>query len=110
MEIKWLGRASLGEGFVTLDGEATLDHAPAAPSLSRMRVASAATKGFASEPAPEPGDFSLCIYCGSILVFTEKLALRMPTILELQEVEHDQAIQDAQRAWREAFAAKGRTQ
>lgn len=35
-----------------------------------------ATNAEDSTDAPRPGDFSICLYCGTILVFTEDLSLR----------------------------------
>jgi len=38
---------------------------------------------------PSPGDFTVCIGCGEILVFTEKLTTRVPTISELMVLPSD---------------------
>jgi len=46
---------------------------------------------------PEPGDFTLCAYCGSLNVFTDNLALRPPTDEELLEAAKDSEIQAMRR-------------
>jgi hypothetical protein len=33
---------------------------------------------------PRPGDFSVCIFCANLMVFTEDLSLRQPTAAELE--------------------------
>jgi hypothetical protein len=54
-----------------------------------------AEKGHASEPKPQPGDFTLCIHCGHLMVFTDDMRLRQPTRDELDEAAADQKITDA---------------
>lgn len=50
-------------------------------------------------PAPEPGDFSLCIYCGNWLVFTDTLDLRLPTDGEALAIGTDPHMIGMYQAW-----------
>jgi hypothetical protein len=52
---------------------------------------------------PANGDTSLCIYCGSLLVYEgigENLTLRKPTAEELHDMLASPDIQHALQAWR----------
>lgn len=44
---------------------------------------------------PKPGDFTLCIYCGSLNTFDEQLRLRQPTVDEYVESTHYAVLQRA---------------
>lgn len=35
---------------------------------------------------PNPGDFSMCLSCGAVCVFTEDLEFRLPTGVEAAEI------------------------
>lgn len=48
---------------------------------------------------PEPGDASLCFYCGEFNVFDEHLILRKPTDDELIEIGMDERAQLVRQAW-----------
>lgn len=52
---------------------------------------------------PSPGDFSLCIGCGDILVFSETMDLRIPMIAELMNLDQETSdlLDHAQRLIRE---------
>jgi hypothetical protein len=56
----------------------------------------------ASEPfeggSPNPGDVTVCIYCGHIMVFGEGLKLRNPDDDEIKEIAGDRRILAIQRA------------
>lgn len=39
---------------------------------------------------PEPGAVSVCGYCGQLLIFAEDLTVRIPTALELREIQASQ--------------------
>lgn len=45
-----------------------------------------ATGAFEEDLTPKPGDLSLCIRCGDMLVFTDKLGLRLPTKEEYENL------------------------
>ena len=47
---------------------------------------------------PLPGDFTLCIRCGSLNVFAEELTLRAPTDEELLEAAVNSDLQEMRRA------------
>lgn len=47
---------------------------------------------------PEPGDFTLCIRCGSLNVFDVDLTLRRPTLDEYVESTHNREIQRLRKA------------
>lgn len=38
---------------------------------------------------PTPGDFTICLHCNALLVFTEKMQLRNPTLAESQLAQKD---------------------
>jgi hypothetical protein len=69
----------------------------------RVDRAAAVEKRPGREPQPKPGDWSICIKCGSGVVFTQELGLRPPTAPELAEMAADQTMQAAQHAWRDTF-------
>jgi len=47
---------------------------------------------------PEPGDFSICIECGTIMVFGDDLQLRAPNKEEAHAIAGDQRVLAIQRA------------
>lgn len=57
------------------------------PSCSKTLNACTNTSG-SSEP--EPGDFTLCLYCAAICCFTESLSLRLATPTDLRELDFKQ--------------------
>lgn len=60
---------------------------------------------------PRPGDFTICFYCGSILVFREDSQLDLPTLTERLEIANDRdlflAIRDAQQKVLLAMQSRG---
>jgi hypothetical protein len=59
-----------------------------------------------SGSAPCPNDGSICIACGSLLIYDDDLRLRRPDPGELAELEGMPAVQQALRAWRSAFGSR----
>ena len=59
--------------------------------------ASAAVK---PDATPSDGDYSLCIKCGQMSVFTKELELREPTLEEHIAIARDRDCQLAKAAWR----------
>jgi hypothetical protein len=55
--------------------EAVLDHATAVHG-----------GGFGPNDAPEPGDVTVCVACGTVSVFDEDRQLRAPTDEEIEEI------------------------
>jgi DNA-directed RNA polymerase subunit RPC12/RpoP len=53
--------------------------------------------GLDTDNLPDVGDFTVCIYCGSIMVFAEDLTLRRPTAAEMVEIVGDKRILAIQR-------------
>lgn len=51
---------------------------------------------------PHPGDFSVCIECGTILIFNTDMSVREPTLTELLDLdrEHEQMLSKAQNVIR----------
>ena len=47
---------------------------------------------------PKPGDVSICIECGHIMVFGDDMQLRDPTGEEMYEIAGDKDVLAAQRA------------
>jgi hypothetical protein len=54
--------------------------------------------GIDNDAQPEPGDASICIECGHLMVWDENLELRDPTDKEIYELAGDPRIIAAQRA------------
>jgi hypothetical protein len=52
------------------------------------------------DAAPQPGDVTVCFYCGHIMVFGDDLMLRNPTDAEIREIAGDARILAVQRARR----------
>lgn len=52
----------------------------------------AATGAYDVTADPDPGDVSVCLYCGCLSIFTEVLLLRAPTDAEYQQLAQDQNI------------------
>jgi len=48
------------------------------------------------DSAPSPGDATVCIGCGGVLVFTEELGLRAATDEEMRVFDRDPHIQEVQ--------------
>jgi hypothetical protein len=75
------------------------------------RVHSASHVVAESDPGvvqPRPGDFSLCIGCGSWAVFTAEDGLRRPSGDELRKIGADTAAQAVRRAWNAMNRARKR--
>lgn len=54
------------------------------PQCNKLLTASTAADG--SDRLPEPGDFTMCVYCGTILIFDDELRQRLPTSDELDDL------------------------
>jgi hypothetical protein len=54
--------------------------------------------GVDTDDAPKSGDFTVCIYCGSIMVYNDDLTLRRPSAAEAWELAGDKRILAIQRA------------
>jgi hypothetical protein len=54
--------------------------------------------GVDTDDAPDPGDFTVCAYCGSIMVYNDGLTLRQPDAAEAREIASDKRILAIQRA------------
>lgn len=54
--------------------------------------------GLNSDNKPRPGDWSVCIQCGSVAVFDRKLRLRLLTDNERNEIVNDPRILVSQMA------------
>ena len=53
--------------------------------------------GAGGEGSPSPGDFSLCINCGSLNVFDENLRLRQPNLDEYVESTKNPDVQKGRK-------------
>lgn len=51
------------------------------------------------EYIPQPGDSSLCVYCGTVAVYGDDLRLRRPTPVELSEILSDPEVAEAIKLW-----------
>jgi len=54
-----------------------------------------------SDSAPDPGDVTVCIYCGSLMIFEDDLSLRRPQPEEIVEMAGDERILAMQQARKE---------
>lgn len=54
------------------------------------------------DPAPSAGDFTVCLYCGHLMVFLADLTVRGPSDSEMLEIAGDRELLQVQ-AFREAF-------
>jgi hypothetical protein len=57
-----------------------------------------ATTDLTGDAVPRPGDYSICIKCGHLMVFNDDLRLREPTDAEIVEVAGDPQMLDMQKA------------
>jgi hypothetical protein len=80
--------------------------APDACPYCGHRVDAATTTPGARGTGPCPNDASICIACGSMLIYDDDLRLRRPDPGELAELEADPRVQLTQLAWREAFGSR----
>jgi hypothetical protein len=48
------------------------------------------------EELPKPDDVTICLKCGEVLVFTENMGLRLPTLYEYEKYGTDPRIIGAQ--------------
>jgi hypothetical protein len=75
---------------------------PPSPCLGCGKVTDMAKNAFEGSRFPGAGDFTVCIYCGHIMVFNDDLTVRDPTGKEMIEMAGDQRIIAIQKA-REDF-------
>jgi hypothetical protein len=47
--------------------------------------------GATGDHGPRPGDVSVCLYCGEVLIYGKYLRVRRPTPAELMELRNDPA-------------------
>ena len=59
----------------------------------------AATAACDDEAHPNPGDFTLCIYCGTMCISGDDMGLRKPTPNEEREFARDDNVRKLLRAW-----------
>lgn len=38
------------------------------------------------DPQPSPGDATVCLYCGHLMIFTDEMTLRLPNDQEIYEL------------------------
>jgi hypothetical protein len=57
-----------------------------------------AASGVGTDDSPDPGDFTICIYCGHLMVFADDLTLRELTEDEMVDVAGDRRLLAVQRA------------
>jgi hypothetical protein len=66
------------------------------PCTNCGKMQNAAT-GVNEDCAPSPGDCSICLDCGHLMVFADDLKLRNPTDAEMHEMAGDSRIVEMQR-------------
>lgn len=47
------------------------------------------------DASPEPGDYTVCLECSILLVFTEDMGVRLPTLAELDKAESQRSVRFA---------------
>lgn len=62
--------------------------------------------GVLSVRPPKPGDVSLCIMCGSVSLYDDRLDLRKPSRDEWDEIKDDERVKAGLQAWREMRALR----
>ena len=50
-----------------------------------------------SNNRPSPGDFSMCIYCGHVMIYCDDGTLRKPTESELVDIAGDELLIEMRR-------------
>jgi len=60
----------------------------------RLDMATAAAD---EDPRPEPGNFTVCMYCSHLMVYDAELKVRQPTDLEIIEAAGDPDLVRAMR-------------
>lgn len=78
---------------------------PAGRCTACGAAADAATEAAPGGQRPKPGDVTVCLYCGHIMIFADDLSLRDPNDSEAHEIAGDQRIIRAVEA---AHRRKGR--
>jgi hypothetical protein len=63
------------------------------PHCGRPLDAHGDTPGERDDKAPRPGDVSVCMKCGGVMIFTEGLGLRIATPEEMRVIDRDPKIQ-----------------
>ena len=48
--------------------------------------------GLKDDECPSPGDYSICVYCGHLMIFSDGLVLRNPTDEEIISIAGDPAL------------------
>jgi hypothetical protein len=65
--------------------------------ISCGKKLNAATSIDANNRPPDIGDFTICFYCGHIMVFGDELILRDPTVTEMWEIAGNKDLLKLQR-------------
>jgi hypothetical protein len=60
------------------------------------RLNSASVPG-SEDPTPEPGNSTICLYCGHLMVFAEDMSLRALTDAEMVELAGDPQVLEVMR-------------
>jgi transcription elongation factor Elf1 len=80
---------------VKIGSDHRLPRQPTCPSCGKLLDGAA---GVATDARPEPGDVSVCVYCGHLMAFADDLTLRELTAAEMHEIAGDERILAVQRA------------
>jgi hypothetical protein len=65
---------------------------PESKCLSCGKVLDRATNMFDGGWRPSPGDYSICIACGHLMIFADDLRLRELTVMECVEIAGDKRL------------------
>jgi hypothetical protein len=68
------------------------------PCTNCGKLCDAAAYAGAGEATPSPGDFTICFYCGHLMLFDDRLHLRDPTDAEVVEAAGHSDVNAAYRA------------
>jgi hypothetical protein len=73
-------------------------HTPVTHCLACKCELDAATFAGPGDHTPEPGDVTVCFYCGHLMAFADGLTMRELTDAEMRQVAGDRTILAIQRA------------
>lgn len=65
------------------------------PNMDCLACGSALNHVGDQQTPPNPGDFTICLYCKNIMAFRDDLSLRPLTPQEMEECKTDEGVQEA---------------
>jgi len=56
-----------------------------------------AAASFATDKRPDPGDMTVCVDCGHVMIYADDLSVRAPTDAEMVDIAGDPVLLETQR-------------